>query len=100
MNTKQIAIDAVYSSDIGQDAIYETASGNQIAIRAREATDPSIGLEGTGVGIRTVEQRIRVRVSEIADPCKSDRILFGGEIYTIQDREKLNRFEWVLYVVA
>jgi hypothetical protein len=99
MDPKAIAIDTVYQSDVGTAATYRTGSGSEAPVRIREDIDPEVVLEATGGGLRSASHLVRVRVSEVSDPCRGDRVEPPGEVLHVQDRDRLNKYEWLLYVI-
>ena len=98
MDLESLVTDADYSTDIAEVAIYQDASKAQKEVLIVSNQVPDIYLSDSDIGVRGVQYAYRVRWSDIRQPCKGDEIVYQGKQFCIDDYDRLNIAEWVLYV--
>lgn len=94
-----LVTDGCYESDLSEPATYVDASKQERAILCIPEQSPDILIESADVGVRGSEETVRVRVSEVAQPCKGDRIRYFNRERCVDEYDRLNIAEWVLYVI-
>lgn len=91
------AIDACYRVH-GEPATYAPRDAVSISVTVIHDLEPSPsgGLES---GALQTDVVLTVRVSEVADPKRGDKVtLEDGSCHEVRDREPVNRLEWRLFV--
>ena len=100
MDLEFLVTDAAYVSALSEPAVYVTATGERKDIVMVPDQVPDIMLADADIGVRGVEYAWRVRRSQINQPCKGDVVIYKETHHCIDDFDRLNIAEWVLYVFA
>ena len=94
MNAVAIALDALFADDnIGRDAVYTAEGGAPVLVRVvTRRADDTTGFGDARIWSETT--RLDLRVAEVTNPRRGDRIEIDGEAFLIQgeplrDRERL-----------
>lgn len=88
------AIDAIFDSDVAQDAVWTAPGGSSIAIRVVPARDDDIAVLGAS-RIKTENRAVfDIRKSEMALPVKGHEIILDDSVfqvksYTCRDADRL-----------
>ncbi len=99
-NLEFLVTDGSYTSELSEPATYIDRSKGQKSVLVVPEQVPDINIETSDVGIRGVQISVRVRVSEVAQPCKGDRLIYHDRDHCVDDFDRLNIAEWLLYVTA
>lgn len=81
------AADALFASPLARDGFFRPAEGKGNAVRVilpKPETEADLGVGGLRAPLRIAE----VRVSEIADPRKGDRLEVDGAVHVIRRAPK------------
>ncbi len=95
-----LVTDGAYESALSEPATYVDASKQETAVKVVPDQNPGTLVEATQPGVRGVEIFVRVRVSEVAQPCKGDRLIYHDREHCIDEYDRLNIAEWLLYAIA
>ncbi len=95
-----LVTNGAYTSPLGEPATYTDGNLDETSVIVVPTQAPEISLDASAYGLRDVDVSVRVRVSEVAQPVKGDKVTIYGITYTVDDYDRLNIAEWVLYVIA
>ncbi len=98
MDLEGIVTEANYSTVIAEVAIYQDQSKAEKEVLIVSSQVPDIYLADSDVGVRGIQYAWRVRWSEIKQPCKGDHLIYYDKHFCVDDYDRLNIAEWVLYV--
>ena len=99
MDLEFLVTDAAYISDLSEPCTYVPVAGGSLEVSVVPDQVPDIYLDSAEYGVRGIQKALRVRRSEISQPVKGDELTYLGETHTIDDFDRLNIAEWVLYVI-
>ena len=91
---------AVYSSTLGEPAVYTDSLAVDSDVTVIPQQEPDTLLDVADVGINGVQYLFRVRVSELANPQRGEILTHESRAFTIDRVERLNISEWLIYGVA
>lgn len=100
MDLEFLITDAAYASDLSEPATYINRSKASKVIQVVPDQIPFINLNTADAGIRGKRTSVRVRKSDIDQPCKGDRVMLYDREHCVDDFDRLNEAEWVLYVTT
>lgn len=92
--------DAVYGSPLATAATYLDCAGDSFTLRLVASSSAGLKLPAAELGVRGIDRRYRVRVSELAQPVVGDSVVIAGTAYRVDDFEALSDVEWLLYVIT
>ena len=100
MDLESIITNNDYVSPLAVDATHLDQSFAATPVRVVPDQGPEIQLQAAEIGIRGQALAFRLRVSQLAQVCKGDLMVYNGTRYRIDHVERLNLAEWVAYVAA
>ncbi len=95
-----IVTNGTYESALSEPATYIDGSKRETSVKVVPNQDPGLLVETAEPGVRGVGIVVRVRVSDVAQPCKGDRIIYHDREHCVDEYDRLNIAEWILYAVA
>ena len=98
MNLEWFVTDCDYESVLSEPATYIDQSMRETAVLVVPNQLPEVYLQDAQIGVRDVQIAVRVRESELKNVCKNATLILYGNRYCVDDFDRLNIAEWILYV--